>query len=83
MSHNETATFDEKPVGGTAPNGVLQTTDEANNNNIEAEKPKESAHSVSSVPNGGLQAWLQVLAAHFLFFNSWYDASRRPCKFNG
>ena len=22
-------------------------------------------------PNGGLRAWIQVLGAHFLFFNSW------------
>jgi hypothetical protein len=22
-------------------------------------------------PNGGFQAWLQVLGAHLLFFNSW------------
>jgi hypothetical protein len=22
-------------------------------------------------PNGGLEAWTQVLGAHFLFFNSW------------
>lgn len=71
MSHNETTTFDEKPTESTASDGVLQTTDEENNNKSEPEKPKESVHSVSSVPNGGTQAWLQVLAAHFLFFNSW------------
>ena len=23
------------------------------------------------IPNGGLQAWLQVLGAHFLWFNTW------------
>ena len=32
---------------------------------------KQSIHNTSSVPNGGLQAWLQVLGAFFLFFNSW------------
>lgn len=71
MSHNDTTAFDEKPAESTASDGVLQTTDEEKNNKIEPEKPKESVHSVSSVPNGGTQAWLQVLAAHFLFFNSW------------
>ncbi|GAM37667.1 hypothetical protein TCE0_024r07773 [Talaromyces pinophilus] len=70
MSHNDTTTFDEKPAGSTASDGVLQTANEENNK-PEPERPKESVHSVSSVPNGGTQAWLQVLAAHFLFFNSW------------
>ncbi|KAF2144961.1 uncharacterized protein K452DRAFT_284346 [Aplosporella prunicola CBS 121167] len=35
---------------------------------------KEAGHSVndvSAVPNGGTKAWLQVLGAFFLFFNSW------------
>ncbi|KAF2190959.1 MFS general substrate transporter [Zopfia rhizophila CBS 207.26] len=31
----------------------------------------ESVNNVSSIPNGGLRAWLQVLGAFFLFFNSW------------
>lgn len=34
-------------------------------------KSKHSVNSVSTVPNGGLLAWLQVLGAFFLFFNSW------------
>ncbi|KKY21199.1 putative major facilitator superfamily protein [Diplodia seriata] len=34
-------------------------------------KSKHSINNVSSVPNGGLLAWLQVLGAFFLFFNSW------------
>ena len=28
-------------------------------------------------PNGGFQAWLQVLGSFFLFFNSWYVKERR------
>ncbi|KAL9094562.1 MAG: hypothetical protein Q9165_003121 [Trypethelium subeluteriae] len=32
---------------------------------------KPSVHSLRSIPNGGLQAWLQVMGAFFLFFNSW------------
>lgn len=30
-----------------------------------------SVNNVKSIPNGGLRAWLQVLGAFFLFFNSW------------
>lgn len=34
-------------------------------------KSKHSVNNISSVPNGGLLAWMQVLGAFFLFFNSW------------
>lgn len=34
--------------------------------------PAPAASQQSQIPNGGLQAWLQVLGAHLLFFNSWY-----------
>jgi hypothetical protein len=30
-----------------------------------------SVNNVSAIPNGGTKAWLQVLGAFFLFFNSW------------
>ncbi|KAF2203387.1 MFS general substrate transporter [Delitschia confertaspora ATCC 74209] len=30
-----------------------------------------SVNNTSSIPNGGLKAWLQVLGSFFLFFNSW------------
>jgi hypothetical protein len=29
------------------------------------------ANDMSSVPNGGTRAWLQVIGSFFLFFNSW------------
>jgi hypothetical protein len=32
---------------------------------------RSSARAVSDIPNGGLMAWLQVLGAFFLLFNSW------------
>lgn len=32
---------------------------------------KPSVNNIRSVPNGGVKAWLQVLASFFLFFNSW------------
>jgi len=31
-----------------------------------------SVNNINAIPNGGLRAWLQVLGAFFLFFNSWY-----------
>lgn len=30
-----------------------------------------SVNNFASIPNGGLQAWLQVLGSFFLFVNSW------------
>lgn len=32
---------------------------------------KSSVNNVGAIPNGGLRAWLQVVGAFFLFFNSW------------
>ena len=38
----------------------------------EAERPQQAtAAHVASIPNGGVRAWLQVVGAFFLFFNSW------------
>lgn len=37
-----------------------------------APAPAPAPSQQSQIPNGGLQAWLQVLGAHLLFFNSWY-----------
>lgn len=36
-------------------------------------------NDVESIPNGGLAAWLQVLGAFFLFFNSWYVFQPQFC----
>ncbi|EJD49425.1 MFS general substrate transporter [Auricularia subglabra TFB-10046 SS5] len=38
---------------------------------LEKTPTKHSITNVSSIPNGGLQAWLQVLGSFFLFFNTW------------
>ena len=32
----------------------------------------KSVNSISSIPNGGLRAWLVVVGSFFLFFNSWF-----------
>jgi hypothetical protein len=63
----------------------LQTTDQdqavgeeqANENvgeKLEPSKSRPSINNAAAIPNGGLTAWLQVLGAFFLFFNSWYVA---------
>jgi hypothetical protein len=36
---------------------------------------KSSVNNIKHVPDGGLTAWLQVLASFFLFFNSWVSTT--------
>ena len=38
-----------------------------------------SVNNVAAIPNGGTKAWLQVLGAFFLFFNSW-GISKDNCE---
>ncbi|KAF2086791.1 MFS general substrate transporter [Saccharata proteae CBS 121410] len=56
-------TEDDEPVGnGAKEDGSHQ------------QEPAQKVHSINnaaSIPDGGLRAWLQVLGAFFLFFNSW------------
>jgi hypothetical protein len=42
--------------------------------NVPVSAPTAPGHvnDLSSVPNGGLTAWLQVVGGFFLFFNTWY-----------
>lgn len=49
------------------PNGVLT---QATVDGGPVEK-RASVNNVGAIPNGGLRAWLQVVGAFFLFFNSW------------
>jgi len=59
---------------------------EANGNNLEkiatTASSKPSVNNIKLVPNGGLTAWLQVLASFFLFFNSWVNMppTDRTCR---
>jgi hypothetical protein len=46
-----------------------------------APAPAPALSQQSPIPNGGLAAWLQVLGAHLLFFNSWYER-RYPYSWN-
>ncbi|KAJ4305390.1 hypothetical protein N0V90_000921 [Kalmusia sp. IMI 367209] len=48
--------------GGTEENGGA---------NLEPVKSQPSVNNAAAIPNGGLTAWLQVLGAFFLFFNTW------------
>jgi hypothetical protein len=34
-------------------------------------RPVHHVNDMTSVPNGGLMAWLQVAGSFFLFFNTW------------
>lgn len=56
----------------------------ATNDTVEKETPKDIVETASStpevkpvrtIPNGGLQAWLQVVGAFFLYFNTWGESS--------
>lgn len=51
------------PEDGTAPNVMEKQA--------EAVLAKASVHDMSSVPNGGLKAWLQVVGGFFILFNTW------------
>ena len=56
---------------------IAANGEDANANGNDLEKvattasSKPSVNNIKLVPNGGLTAWLQVLASFFLFFNSW------------
>jgi hypothetical protein len=47
------------------------TTEETNDVVLEPVRSKRSVRDASSIPDGGLWAWLQVLGGFFLLFNSW------------
>jgi len=38
---------------------------------VEKKSTRISVNHLASIPNGGLRAWMQVLGAFFLFFNTW------------
>ncbi|KAL5378822.1 hypothetical protein DPSP01_008862 [Paraphaeosphaeria sporulosa] len=38
---------------------------------LEPSKSRPSINNAAAIPNGGVTAWLQVVGAFFLFFNSW------------
>jgi hypothetical protein len=56
--------------------GTSADAEEAAGTGKEGEKlalqRSKSVTNAASIPDGGLVAWLQVLGAFFLLFNSWY-----------
>ena len=44
---------------------------EFNGEALEKEATKASVNNISSIPNGGLRAWLQVAGVFCIFFNTW------------
>jgi predicted MFS family arabinose efflux permease len=63
----------EKDIPLTTGDGEEDLVEAEENRDIEkvVSNKQPSVRNVSSIPNGGLWAWLQVLGAFFLFFNSW------------
>jgi len=41
-----------------------------------SQEVETSDQMIEKIPNGGLDAWLQVLGSFFLFFNSWFVRTR-------
>jgi hypothetical protein len=70
-SSNTTTRVDNDNEKHVEPAGALQASDDENQDRGDPPTLKASVNNVSSIPNGGTKAWLQVLGAHFLFFNSW------------
>ena len=50
---------------------AAEANEEFDNAELEKKTTKASVNNISSIPNGGLRAWLQVLGVFFLFFNTW------------
>lgn len=77
---NKSAIGTEEPFeyGTAGAQGIIpdiETDVEADGGNLEKTVTTKSAapsvNNIKAIPNGGLVAWLQVLGAFFLFFNSW------------
>lgn len=69
-----------QPSGGSS---VSESTQMDVNSNMgspvhgKSQEKTAAAPSAANLPNGGLTAWLQVVGAFFLFFNSWYVYASR------
>lgn len=61
------ASIEGKEMDSSLLASMNNTKEERGTNDVVQPKPS----STNEVPNGGLKAWLQVLGAHLLFFNSW------------
>jgi hypothetical protein len=56
----------------------FESVTEGSTSKEESDTPKlvaQSQPALNPPPNGGLEAWVQVVGAFMLFFNSWYVVS--------
>jgi len=51
---------------------LADSTPCSSRNSIIEKQEDDSTADAVDIPNGGLVAWLQVLGAFFLWFNTWY-----------
>lgn len=58
----------ELSVQGSACSELITHKDAMTENNLSQTRQTDPP---PNAPNGGARAWLQVLAAYFLFFNTW------------
>lgn len=69
-SSNNSTLHQEDTLDPSIPNSDEKITKE-DLQQAETIPVKASVHDTSSVPNGGLKAWLQVLGGFFVLFNTW------------
>lgn len=77
--HHHQQHADGSYVEGQSTSGPLRSENGMADNNLEKQTTRRSIRSgkavsvnnVAAIPNGGTKAWLQVLGAFTLFFNSW------------
>ncbi|KZF18992.1 MFS general substrate transporter [Xylona heveae TC161] len=65
---NEQETENDKTLDEPEPGCSRQ---DGNPDTHEDQRPKVSVNDLSSIPNGGLRAWFQVVGTFFIFFNTW------------
>lgn len=65
----------QKSQHGDLENGKLENGSATRTADAVGSKPGVAAPPIQP-PNGGLEAWLFVLAGFFIFINSWYDVAR-------
>jgi len=69
---NSTAQPNIHPDGGDLEKSVTNRSTKSKLSGLAKVKSNvPSVNDIKTIPNGGLRAWMQVLGAFFLFFNSW------------
>lgn len=68
LNHGPDHPFQERTAAEQLDGGAVEKT-------VTVKSANPSVNNVKAIPNGGLRAWMQVLGAFFLFFNSWFVRS--------